>query len=100
MKTLIAAALAATVLAAPALSFAQQSQPLSRAQVRAELVQAEKAGLNPSVDTLTYPQGVQEAQARVAQQPGAEQAYGGVANGSAQSGARVLVPTQPVYVGQ
>jgi hypothetical protein len=52
MKNLIAAALAATVLAAPALSFAQaEQQPVTRAQVRAELVQLEKAGYRPGLSS-------------------------------------------------
>lgn len=91
MKTLIAAALAATVLAAPAVSFAQQSQqPVTRAQVRAELVQVEKAGYRPGVSSPYYPQDLQAAQARVAEQDAAAQttAYGASTNGSTQAGNR------------
>lgn len=101
MKTLIAAALAATVLAAPALSFAQENQqPVTRAQVRAELVQLEKAGYRPSLASPYYPEDLQAAEARVAQQNGAAQAtaYGAPTNGSSQAGSRENL--KPVYFGQ
>ena len=47
MKSLIQAVALAAVLAVPAVSFAQSDAPVTRAQVRAELVQLEKAGYNP-----------------------------------------------------
>ena len=101
MKTLIAAALAATVLAAPALSFAQESQPLTRAQVRAELVQLEQAGYRPGVSSPYYPADMQAAQAKVAQQNATAEAtaYGASTNGSTQAGSRVT-PAKSVYFGQ
>ncbi|WP_322031833.1 DUF4148 domain-containing protein [Paraburkholderia sp. J76] len=102
MKNLIAAALAATVLAAPALSFAQaEQQPVTRAQVRAELVQLEKAGYRPNLSSPYYPEDLQAAQARVAQQNGAAEAsaYGASTNGSAQSGTRAP-NIKPTYFGQ
>lgn len=100
MKTLIAAALAATVLAAPALSFAQQSQqPVTRAQVRAELVQLEKVGYRPGLSSPHYPDDIQAAEARAAEQHNALQstAYGASTNGSTQAGERVDVKS--VYFG-
>lgn len=101
MKNLIAAALAATVLAAPALSFAQAEQaPVTRAQVRAELVQLEKAGYCPNLSSPYYPADLQAAEARVAQQNGAEAtAYGASTNGSVQSGTRAP-NIKPTYFGQ
>ncbi|MGF6597875.1 Ni/Co efflux regulator RcnB [Paraburkholderia sp. GAS448] len=54
MKSLIQAVVVAAVLAAPLASFAQSSQPLTRAQVRAELVQLEKAGFNPARSADAY----------------------------------------------
>ena len=102
MKNLIAAALAATVLAAPALSFAQASQaPLTRAQVRAELVQLEKAGYRPSLSSPYYPADLQAAEARVAQQNGTTEAtaYGASTTGSTQAGNRAP-NTKSVYFGQ
>jgi hypothetical protein len=92
MKTFISAVAVAAALAVPALSFAQQSDaPLSRAQVRAELVQLEKAGYNPNVSDPSYPSNIQAAEARVnattvAQAPVQSSDYGSVAAGSSQSG--------------
>lgn len=105
MKTLIAAALAATVLAAPAVSFAQANanqQPLTRAQVRAELVQLEKAGYRPGLSSPYYPEDLQAAQARVAQQNATAEAtaYGASTNGSTQAGSRTTENIKPVYFGQ
>ena len=71
MKSLISAVVVATVLAAPIAAFAQSNQPVTRAQVRAELVQLEKAGYNPAADRYDYPVNIQAAQARVNAQNGA-----------------------------
>ncbi|AET89295.1 membrane protein [Burkholderia sp. SFA1] len=91
MKTLISAVVVAAALAAPALSFAQSDAPLTRAQVRADLVQLEKAGYNPNISDPSYPSNIQAAEARVsaqtvAQAPVQSSDYGSVANGSSQSG--------------
>jgi hypothetical protein len=67
MKTLIKAVALAALVAAPIVSFAQQSTPLTRAQVRAELAQLEKAGYNPA-DYVNYPENIQRAEAVVAAQ--------------------------------
>jgi hypothetical protein len=104
MKSLIQAVVVAAVLAAPLASFAQSSQPVTRAQVRAELVQLEKAGYNPagSADAY-YPNDIQAAEARVASQ---NDATGGAAGGSSASGARVASRSatddgmKPIYFGQ
>ena len=89
MKSLIKAVAVALVLAAPAVSFAQSNQPLTRVEVRAQLVQLEKAGYNPATaNNYDYPQNIEAAEARVAEQNGSTTAYGGVANGSSTSGAR------------
>jgi hypothetical protein len=87
MKSLIQAVVVAAVLAAPVAVFAQSNQPVTRAQVRAELVQLEKAGYSPAADDLNYPTNLQAAQARVAEQNGSESAIGGVVSGSSVSGA-------------
>jgi hypothetical protein len=47
MKNLIQAVVVAAALAAPVAVFAQNTAPLTRAQVRAELIELEKAGYNP-----------------------------------------------------
>ncbi|CAB3761559.1 DUF4148 domain-containing protein [Paraburkholderia humisilvae] len=68
MKTFIPAVLVATLLAAPVVSFAQASQsnqPLTRAQVREDLVQLEKAGYDPLSDRQEYPRNIQAAEARL-----------------------------------
>ena len=98
MKSLIKAVAIAAVLAAPVASFAQSSQqPVTRAEVRNELIQLEQAGYNPAVSNdPNYPADVQAAERRVQAQnravaqtqlPVADTSgYGGVANGSSQSG--------------
>ncbi|WP_109483474.1 DUF4148 domain-containing protein [Paraburkholderia sp. C35] len=86
MKSLIKAVAIAAVLAIPAVSFAQSNQPITRAQVRAELVQLEKAGYRPGAGSEAhYPDELQAAQARVNVENGSANSYGGVANAS-QSG--------------
>ncbi|AXF19011.1 DUF4148 domain-containing protein [Paraburkholderia caledonica] len=94
MKSLIHAVIAAAVFAAPAVSFAQQSDPpvTTRAQVRAELIQLENAGYHPAVaNDATYPTEIQAAEARVAAQNGTASGYGGRISGSVASGAPVMV---------
>jgi hypothetical protein len=94
MKTLISAVAIAAALVVPAASFAQATQPVTRAQVRAELVQLEKAGYNPISDYAEYPANIQAAQARVDAQRGTALAantadtsgYGAPAAGTSQAG--------------
>jgi hypothetical protein len=83
---LVQSLIVAAVVVVPAISFAQASQPLTRAQVRAELAQLEKAGYNPEGDNTTYPRNLQAAEAKVnAQNHDAESAYGASSNGSSAS---------------
>jgi hypothetical protein len=90
MKTLIPALLVATLLAAPVASFAQASQsnqPLTRAQVRQDLVNLEKAGYDPLADRQEYPRNIQRAEARLAAQKAqGDTGYGAQAVGSSQTG--------------
>ncbi|KAE8755743.1 MULTISPECIES: DUF4148 domain-containing protein [Paraburkholderia] len=90
MKTLISAVVVAAALVAPVASFAQSNQPLTRAEVRAQLVQLEKAGYNPIGDHVDYPANLQAAQARVDAQNGTAQAvnsgYGAPIAGTSQAG--------------
>ena len=87
MKFLIQAVVVAAALAAPVAVFAQSSQPVTRAQVRAELVQLEKAGYNPARgEDPYYPADIQAAEAKVAAQNGATSGYGGVVSGSSDAG--------------
>ena len=86
MKSLIQAVVVAAALAAPVAAFAQSNQPVTRAQVRAELVQLEQTGSRPGQgDRTTYPAQIQAAEAKVAAENGAT-GVGGVVNGSAEAG--------------
>jgi hypothetical protein len=79
----------AAAVALPALSFAQSNQPLTRAEVRAELAQLEKAGYNPASDETQYPRNIEAAEARLGAQHGlAESSYGPAMGGSSASGSR------------
>ncbi|MFP3565987.1 DUF4148 domain-containing protein [Paraburkholderia sp. SIMBA_030] len=91
MKSLIKAVAVALVLAAPVASFAQSNGPVTRAQVRADLVQIEKAGYRPAAGKDPhYPADIQAAEARVAAQNDNAQTsgYGSATEGSSQSGGR------------
>lgn len=101
LSTLIVAA----ALAIPAVSsFAQSNQSLTRAQVKSELVQLEKAGYNPASDRSTYPVEIQAAEAKVAAQND-QSSYGGVGDTTSASGHRAPANTgtaggvAPVYFG-
>jgi hypothetical protein len=105
MKSLIQGVVVAAALVAPVASFAQQSNaPVTRAQVRAELVQLEQAGYHPGVSDPFYPANIQAAEARVAAQNSAETSYGGAANATAV-GVHATAPAastgvKPVFFGQ
>ncbi|WP_206956366.1 DUF4148 domain-containing protein [Trinickia acidisoli] len=95
MKSLVYAMVAASALSIPLVSFAQSSDngPVTRAQVRQDLINVEQAGYNPSARSPNYPNDIQAAEQRVNEGQGAT-GYGGVAAGSSQSGAPVqLHPT-------
>jgi hypothetical protein len=91
LRSLIPAVVLASAVAVPAVSFAQQSNgPVTRAQVRAELVQVEKAGWRPAMgmgNSPDYPAGIQAAEAKVAAQNEVTASYGGAAGGMSASGA-------------
>ncbi|MCA8092858.1 DUF4148 domain-containing protein [Burkholderia anthina] len=108
MKSIIYAAIAASVLAAPIASFAQSDQGLTRAQVRADLVQLEQNGYKPLASDAQYPQNVQAAEQRIQpNQPMLAHAdtsgYGAVATTAGQSGRRMTHeapnPVNSVYFG-
>jgi len=95
-KVLIPAVVIASALAAPAFAFAQSNGPVTRAQVRAELVQLERAGYNPSSDQTQYPSNIQAAEQRVAAENGVTQSsYGSSVSGTSASGAPVAVVQAP-----
>lgn len=85
MKALIRTVLISCALAAPTLSFAQSAQaPLSRADVRADLIRLEQAGYQPGRgDNANYPRDIQAAEAKV-QAEDAASANGATANAQAQ----------------
>jgi hypothetical protein len=108
-KSLIPAVVLVSALAAPAFAFAQSTDnnaPLTRAEVKAQLVQLEKAGYNPVGDQVNYPANIQAAQARVnAQNDQAATAYGPSTSGTSAKGVRSsAAPTQngpgSVFFGQ
>ncbi|CAB3751924.1 DUF4148 domain-containing protein [Paraburkholderia humisilvae] len=81
----IAAILAAGLLAGPIACYAQANDPITRADVRADLTSVEKAGYHPSVgEDVHYPADIQAADAKVAASE--DGAYGGVAQGTSASG--------------
>ncbi|RFU48510.1 DUF4148 domain-containing protein [Paraburkholderia sp. DHOC27] len=82
--------LVAAAVALPALSFAQSNQPLTRAEVRAQLVELEKAGYKPTADETHYPEDIQSAEARVGAQQGlANTSYGSASTGTFAAGSRI-----------
>ena len=86
---LVQSLIIAAVVAIPAVSFAQSNESLTRAEVRAQLIQLEKAGYNPAGDQTQYPQNIQAAQARIdaANQVSAA-SYGSSISGTAAAGSR------------
>lgn len=86
MKSLIQAVVVAVALAAPVAVFAQTNAPVTRAQVRAELIQLEQTGWRPAAGADPhYPEDIQAAEAKVAGQNNAT-GFGGVVNGSSDAG--------------
>ncbi|WP_206956746.1 DUF4148 domain-containing protein [Trinickia acidisoli] len=88
MNFSIKAAFVTAVALIPALAFAQSNGPLTREQVRAELVQLEKAGYNPLSDCSgDCPGSLRRAEAVIAQQQNnAYSGYGPAMTGTGQSG--------------
>jgi hypothetical protein len=97
---LVQSLIVAAVVAVPALSFAQSSQPLTRAEVRQELIQLQQAGYNPASDETQYPKNIEQAEARLQAQKGtsaaAANAFGGVAAGTSSSGSHAAAPTEEI----
>ncbi|WP_454875460.1 DUF4148 domain-containing protein [Paraburkholderia xenovorans] len=104
MKTLIQAVVVAAVFATPIASFAQSNEPMSRPQVRDELVQLEKTGYSPHGKDPYYPADIQAAEARMPARNGAAQAentgFGGTDSGTSQSGEYAAhAVTKSLYAG-
>lgn len=99
MKSLVQAVVVAAALVAPVVSFAQPGSTITRAQVRAELVKLQQAGYNSARgEDPHYPEAIQAATARVAEQQralaqaqGADASgYGAQAQGASASGSRAI----------
>ena len=89
MKKLVSAVVVAAAVAIPAISFAQSAQPLTRAQVRAELIELEQAGYSPVANDVDYPHDLQAAQHRVNEEKLAKSdtsGYGAPAAGATAAG--------------
>ncbi|AOJ28144.1 DUF4148 domain-containing protein [Burkholderia seminalis] len=113
MKSLIATFAAAAVLAVPAVSFAQNA-PVTRAQVKADLVAVQQAGYKLGSDRTNYPEGIQAAEARLNPQQNVAAAdttgYGAQPAAAQESGAPAAAKTgwqvkriadgAPVYKGR
>ena len=74
----------AASLSAPLFAHAQSNAPVTRASVRAELIQLEQAGYRPETDRVNYPANIQNAERRVWQ----DQSSGSSTAGSSASGSR------------
>jgi len=86
-KSIVPAIVMASALAAPAFARAADNGPLTRAEVKAQLAQLERAGYNPASDHTTYPANIQAAQARVdAAQGVSASSFGGWGEGVSASG--------------
>lgn len=70
-RSMLPALMMALSLTAPISAFAQSDAPVTRAQVRAQLADLERAGYDPRWDNWTYPAGLQRAQARLDARHGA-----------------------------
>lgn len=82
--TLLSKVAAVVIIAIPAFSYAQSTPGVTRAQVRTELAQLEKAGYNPNIDE-EYPRDLQRAEAIVAAQKSDVSGYGSDLAGTTQS---------------
>ena len=105
MKALFKTLMIACALAAPVLASAQSTnEPVTRAEVRSDLVRIEQAGYNPGRKDPSYPADIQAAEAKVAaeQSSPATAAVGGVAmDGTSQSGLSVAQPAaRSIYFGR
>ncbi|MGF6812097.1 mitochondrial fission protein ELM1 [Paraburkholderia sp. Clong3] len=91
MKILACVVLAIGGLASPVLSFAQSTEPVTRAQVRANLIRLEEAGYRVGDgDSTTYPAQIQAAELKISAQDSqqvANTAVGGTTmNGTSAAG--------------
>jgi hypothetical protein len=94
--TFAVSAFAAGYDVAPAAPAAQSSQPLTRAEVRAQLVEIEQAGYNPARGNDTnYPTDAQAAEARVYAQQADTSGFGPARQGTSEAGHRADLTVSP-----
>ena len=100
MKRILIASLLTATTALPVAAFAQSG--VTRAQVRAELLELQQAGYRGTTSDATYPSELLAAQQRVAacnvSHAGgpADSGYGAPVSGSTSSGSRT-VPVQEIF---
>ncbi|MFC4704190.1 MULTISPECIES: DUF4148 domain-containing protein [Paraburkholderia] len=112
MKALISALFVSCALAAPVYAFAQSNAaitsstngPVTRAEVRADLVRVEQAGYRPVAADNAYPDDIQHAEAVVAQEqakPGVGAVGGVTMSGSSDAGGQATASTdvRSIYSG-
>jgi uncharacterized protein YgbK (DUF1537 family) len=98
----IQALIITAAVALPSFSFAQSNLPITRAQVRAQLVELQMVGYNPASDQTQYPRNIEAAEARLsAQKDMMESSYGPATAGSSALGARSwetdVIGLGPIY---
>ena len=97
IKTLAFVSIAIAALGGPALCFAQTTAPLTRAEVKADLIRVEQAGYDPaSGDGVYYPANIQAAEAKVAAEQAThtlnDAAGGTTLTGTSAAGKRAAAP--------
>ena len=104
-KSFVPALVIASTVAAPALAFAQDNTQVTRAAVKMDLQQMERAGYNPAADRTTYPDHAQAAEQRMETERGvAATSYGPSISGSSASGVQMPISpangTHSIYFGR
>jgi len=70
MKSMIRIVVATVAVVSSFSAFAQSNDAVTRTQVKAQLVQLERAGYNPGINDPMYPNNLRAAEARVANSEG------------------------------
>ena len=95
-KTIVSAVILASALASPVLAHAQNNDPVTRAQVKSELAQLQRAGYSQGGDQANYPEALQAAQKRVDALNAGASSFGGSTESISEAGGRGLRPTAGV----
>jgi hypothetical protein len=97
MKLLISVAVVGMSFIAPLASFAQSNQPLTRDQVKQELVDLHNAGYSALDDRNSWPTHLQAAEARITARKDSkavdDASYGPASAGTTQIGSRLGADT-------